>query len=72
MLDIAETRDTRPECLSSGTAAAGSAGVLVTEPRLLLLDDPFSNLEYKLPGSQMRHDLQSATASGHYHHSGDP
>ena len=34
------------------------ARALVTEPRLLLLNDPFSNLEYELR-VQMRHDLRS-------------
>ena len=58
MLDIAETRDVRPDCLSGGQQQrAAMARALVTEPRLLLLDDPFSNLEYELR-VQMRHDLR--------------
>lgn len=58
MLDIAETRDVRPDCLSGGQQQrVALARALVTEPGLLLLDDPFSNVEYELR-VQMRRDLR--------------
>jgi iron(III) transport system ATP-binding protein len=58
LLDIGETRDTRPAFLSAGQQQrAALARALVTEPRLLLLDDPFSNLEQGLR-EQLRRDLR--------------
>ena len=58
LLDIAQTRDVRPDCLSGGQQQrVALARALVTEPRLLLLDDPFSNIEYELR-VQMRRDLR--------------
>jgi iron(III) transport system ATP-binding protein len=58
LLDIGETRDTRPAFLSMGQQQrAALARALITEPRLLLLDDPFSNLEQRLR-KQLRHDLR--------------
>jgi iron(III) transport system ATP-binding protein len=58
LLDIGETRHTRPAFLSAGQQQrAALARALVTEPRLLLLDDPFSNLEQGLR-EQLRRDLR--------------
>lgn len=58
MLDIADTRDARPDCLSGGQRQrVALARALVSEPRLLLLDDPFANVEHELR-VQMRHDLR--------------
>ncbi len=58
LLDIVETRDARPACLSTGQQQrVALARALITEPRLLLLDDPFSNVEQGLR-EQLRHDLR--------------
>jgi len=59
ILDIAETRDARPAQLSIGQQQrVALARALIHEPRLLLLDDPFSNVEQELR-KQMRHDLRT-------------
>jgi iron(III) transport system ATP-binding protein len=59
MLDIADTQQMRPDFLSGGQRQrVALARALVSEPRLLLLDDPFANVEHELR-VQMRHDLRA-------------
>lgn len=59
MLAIADTAQMRPDCLSGGQRQrVALARALVSEPRLLLLDDPFANVEHELR-VQMRHDLRA-------------
>ena len=59
MLGIATTRNAHPLQLSGGQQQrVALARALMREPRLLLLDDPFSNIEHELR-VQMRRDLHA-------------